>query len=83
MPGIAFVGLGGTLIAFLLFVWGVQRVRAERASIAATLEPVLAGLVAWLWLGESLSPSQIFGGALVLGAVIALYTHTPPQHPTE
>jgi drug/metabolite transporter, DME family len=66
---VAFVGLAGTLVPFSLYVWGVRRVRAERASIAATLEPVLAALFAYVWLEESLSPMQLLGGVLVIAAV--------------
>jgi drug/metabolite transporter, DME family len=72
LPAVLFVGLGGTLSAFLLYVWGIARIRSERAAIAATLEPVLAALVAWTWLGQSLSPYQITGGGLVICAVIGL-----------
>lgn len=66
------IGVFGTLTPFLLYVWGMSRVAAERASIAATLEPVLAAAVAWLWLGQALRPAQIAGGVLVLGAVVSL-----------
>ncbi|HEV3475200.1 MAG TPA: EamA family transporter [Actinomycetota bacterium] len=66
------IGVFGTLAPFLLYVWGMSRVAAERASIAATLEPVLAAAVAWLWLGQALGPAQIAGGMLVLGAVASL-----------
>lgn len=69
-----FVGIGTTMTPFLLYVWGVSRVRAERASIAATLEPVLASLFAWLWLGQSLTPMQVVGGALVIVSVVSLQT---------
>ena len=72
--GVMFVGVIGTLLPFLLYVWGIGRVRAERASIAATLEPVLGGIVAWVWLGQTLSPIQIAGGALVIVAVMVLAT---------
>lgn len=72
MPEVLYVGLAGTLLPFLLFAWGLQRVRAERASIAATLEPVVAALVAWVWLGQALSPVQVLGGVLVVGAVLSL-----------
>lgn len=72
LPRVLFVGIGGTLAPFLLFLWGVQRVRAERAAIAATLEPVVAAAVAWIWLGQSLSGLQLVGGALVLVAVASL-----------
>lgn len=80
LPRIFFVGIAGTLVPFLLYVWGIQRVRAERGVIAATLEPVLAALVAWLFLSETLSPIQIGGGALVIAAVIALQARPSAEH---
>ena len=66
------MGVVGTLLPFLLYIWAVARVRAERAAIAATLEPVLAAALAWVWLGEELSALQVVGGGLVLGAVLML-----------
>jgi DME family drug/metabolite transporter len=72
VPEILFVGIAGTLLPFLLYVWGISRVRAERATIAATLEPVFAAAAAWVWLNQALSFMQLLGGALVLGAVCVL-----------
>lgn len=72
LPGILFVGVGGTLVPFSLICWGIQQVRADRAAIVATLEPVMATLLAWLWLGQTLSGMQILGGVLVLLAVVSL-----------
>jgi DME family drug/metabolite transporter len=72
LPEVLYVGLAGTLAPFLLYAWGVGRVRAERAAIAATLEPVVAAVVAWAWLGQHLSGLQVAGGALVVGAVVSL-----------
>jgi DME family drug/metabolite transporter len=69
---VAFVAVGGTLVPFLAYVWAVAYVRAERAAIAATLEPVLAAVVAWVWIGQALTASQMLGGALVIGSVAAL-----------
>lgn len=83
LPLVLFVGLGGTLAPFLLYVWGVGRVQSERATIAATLEPVLAALFAWVLLDQSLSPMQIAGGLLVVGAVamLQLTRHEPARAP--
>ena len=79
---VLFVGVGGTLMPFVLYVWGIGRVRAERASIAATLEPVLAALFAWIWLQEALSAVQITGGVLVIAAVVFLQARRrTPLHP--
>lgn len=69
IPEVLFVGIAGTILPFILYLWGITKVAAERAAIAATLEPVLAGVVAWIWLGQTLSPMQLAGGALALGAV--------------
>jgi len=80
LPRIAFVGVAGTLVPFLLYVWGIQRVRSERAVIAATLEPVLAALIAWVALDEVLSPVQVAGGALVIAAVVALQARRGIRH---
>lgn len=69
---VLFIGIGGTLVPFLLFIWGVSKVKSEKAAIAATIEPPLAGVIAWLWLGEKLSAMQVAGGLLILSAVLAL-----------
>ena len=74
LPRVLMVGLGATLAPFLLYLWGVERVKAERAAIAATLEPVLGAVVAWILLDQSLAALQIAGGMLVIAAVILIQT---------
>lgn len=74
LAAVLFVGVAGTLAPFLLYVWGIQRVRAERATIAASLEPVLAAMAAWLWLGQMLEPLQMLGGVLVIAGILLLQT---------
>lgn len=83
VPEVLFVGIAGTLIPFLAYVWGISRVRAERATIAATLEPVFAAAAAWVWLGQTLSLMQLLGGALVVAAVCVLQLNrTASAHST-
>jgi DME family drug/metabolite transporter len=79
LPEVLYVGLAGTLAPFLLFVWGTQRVRAEPAAIAATIEPVLAAVIAWTWLDQTLSAMQVGGGVLVVGAVLSLHARRAPE----
>ena len=52
---------------------------------AALLEPVLASLVAWPLLGESLNPFQLLGGAIVLVGIALARTARPgpPDGPAE
>ena len=72
IPLVLFVGIAGTVLPFIFFLWGVQQVRAERGAIAATSEPILAAGVAWVWLGQALTAVQIIGGILVIAGVISL-----------
>jgi drug/metabolite transporter, DME family len=76
---VLFVGVGGTLVPFLLYLWAVPHVRAERASIVATLEPVVAAALAWLWIGQTLTAAQIAGGLLVIGAVGVVQMSAAPS----
>jgi drug/metabolite transporter (DMT)-like permease len=64
--------LVGTVLASLLFFTGVKLVGAGTASLLVTIEPIIGIFLAYAVLGESLRPAQLAGGALVLGAVVAL-----------
>jgi drug/metabolite transporter (DMT)-like permease len=66
-----------TVGAVGLFFAGLKRVGPTAASILSTLEPLVAVLLAFLVLGESLGPAQLTGGALVLGAVLVLAGRGP------
>ncbi len=65
----AYVCIVGTLGGFIAAFAAMQRIPASRAAVVMTLEPVLAALIAWPALGESLEPVQLVGGAVVLCSV--------------
>lgn len=67
-----YVAILGTAVPFGLYFTGIDRIRAARASITATSEPIFAGAISFALLGEILGPLQLVGGALVIGAVILL-----------
>jgi drug/metabolite transporter (DMT)-like permease len=71
---VAFVVVVGTMITFSLLTGALRHIPATRASIVATLEPVVATVVAWLWLGESFGAAQLVGGAIVLSGIILAQT---------
>jgi drug/metabolite transporter (DMT)-like permease len=56
----------GAIVPFGLIVSALRHISATRAGITAMLEPVVAIVVAWAWLGESLQPVQLSGAALTL-----------------
>jgi drug/metabolite transporter (DMT)-like permease len=64
----------GTILPFLLLVGALRHVSATRVGVTAMFEPVAGALVAYAWLGESLSAAQLTGGALVLGGILLAQT---------
>lgn len=62
----------GTAMPFWLVVAALRHIRASQASVVGMTEPLLAILVAWVALGEVMTPVQIMGGIVVLiGVVLA------------
>ena len=61
-----------TTLAFALYTFGLGRLGAGRAAIVATVEPVVAGALGTVLLGEESHRPQGGRGALVVsGAVLA------------
>lgn len=71
---VGFVVVVGTMITFTLLTGALRHIPATRASILATLEPVIATVVAWVWLGESFGSAQLLGGAVVLAGIVLAQT---------
>jgi drug/metabolite transporter (DMT)-like permease len=67
-----------TILPYGFFILGLRYLNPVKAGIISTLEPVVAAVVAWLFLHESLFPLQVLGGALVCAAVIMVQL-TPPK----
>jgi drug/metabolite transporter (DMT)-like permease len=76
---LAYVVVFGTVVPFVMLVTALHYVPATRVTIFAMLEPVLAAVVAYAWLGEELTGVQVVGALLVLaGVAIAQTARTAP-----
>ena len=64
----------GTVVPFGLFISGLRYLPPTQASIVSMLEPVVAAVVAYAVLGETMNPLQILGGGLVLVGVVMVQT---------
>ncbi len=60
------------LLPYIFFVKGLKILEASTVGILTTLEPVIAIMVAWFALGESINAVQIAGAAGVVGSVLLL-----------
>jgi drug/metabolite transporter (DMT)-like permease len=63
---IAYIIVFGTMVPYLFVVGGIRRLSASTSSVIGMLEPVLAGAFAWIWLSQSWTAIQLFGGFIVL-----------------
>lgn len=66
-----------TILPLATFFAGMRRVGPTAASLLSTLEPVFTIALAAVVLNEVLTPSQWFGGALILAAVVLLNLPAP------
>jgi drug/metabolite transporter (DMT)-like permease len=64
----------GTIVPFGLVVAALRDIPATRAGIVAMLEPVAGTVIAYAWLGETLSTVQILGGLVVLAGILLAQT---------
>jgi len=70
----------GTVAPFLLTLWAIGHTGSTRVSLIGTSEPVLAGLIAWVVLGEALGAVQLAGVVVVLvGIVLAVTARAPAE----
>jgi drug/metabolite transporter (DMT)-like permease len=69
---IFYIAIVGTILPFGLFFAGINHIRSTRASITATLEPIFAGFLAFIFLGERLLLLQMIGGCMVILAIVLL-----------
>ncbi|WP_453993591.1 DMT family transporter [Bacillus nitroreducens] len=64
------LGLLSTMMAFILYTKGLQYIESSRASIIATVEPVVAAIIGFFIFQETLQMWQYVGMGLVIIAVI-------------
>jgi probable blue pigment (indigoidine) exporter len=68
--GFGWLALAGTGAAYANWFRGVQRLPVTAVSFLTLLTPVVATLIGWLALGQSLSAMQMAGATAVLAAVL-------------
>ena len=61
-----------TMLAITLFLAGLPRVGASRAALLSTWEPMVTVMLAVVVLGDRLSIVQVFGGLILLMAVVVV-----------
>lgn len=76
---VAAISLVATILPVVAFLAGIQRIGPTDASLLSTVEPVVTVLLAMLLFGEVPQPRMLFGGVLILTAVLLLTTDRIPM----
>jgi drug/metabolite transporter (DMT)-like permease len=72
----------GAMVPFWLSIAALRHLPPTTAGLVATIEPVLASIVAWLWVEQVLSGWQVFGGLVVLTGIALAQTARREPVPT-
>ena len=62
----AWIIVMGTIVPYLFVINGMLKLTPSKSSVVGMLEPVFAGVFAWVWLAQSWAPIQLSGAAIVL-----------------
>ncbi|NLA34403.1 MAG: EamA family transporter [Actinobacteria bacterium] len=73
--GLVYLATVGGALAYLLWFSGIQRLVPTQVSFLTLLTPVVATLLGWAALGQTLTPLQSVGAVLALAA--AVFTQLP------
>jgi drug/metabolite transporter (DMT)-like permease len=66
----------GTVVPFLLEVEALKMTDTGTVGVVATMEPIVAAVVAWVWIGQRLTAWQLLGGVVVVGAIAVVQRFT-------
>ncbi|HEX2074420.1 MAG TPA: DMT family transporter [Geodermatophilus sp.] len=79
---VAWIVVLGAMVPFWLSITALRHLPPTTAGLVATVEPVLASVVAWLWVEQVLTGWQVAGGAVVLAGIALAQTARSEPVPT-
>lgn len=72
LPGLAYLVLVNTALAYWAWLWGLRRLGAQVMSMLALTNPIVAVSLGVLLVGETLGPMQWSGIALILLSLVLM-----------
>jgi drug/metabolite transporter (DMT)-like permease len=81
LAGVVYLGTFGTVLSFVFFYLGVERIGAARASAYAVLIPLFGVVATVTILGESIEPVALLGAALVVAGLVLMQAREHAAEP--
>ena len=66
---VLYLTIAGTIAAFWLYYWLLDKIESTKAMMISLVTPLLAVVIGWLVLGEKLPPQTGFGGLLIIASI--------------
>lgn len=66
---VLYLTIAGTITAFWLYYWLLERIESTKAMMISLVTPLLAVVIGWLVLGEKLPPQTGIGGLLIIASI--------------
>jgi drug/metabolite transporter (DMT)-like permease len=82
-PLLVLATLGPLVLTNVLWFKSIHRIGANRATLAANLQPFVAAVLAVLLLSESITPLQVLGGILIALGLVVVRRRAPAARPRE
>ncbi len=79
---VAWIVVCGAVLPFWLSIGALRHLPPTTAGLVATVEPVFASVVAWLWVEQVLTGWQVLGGLVVLTGIGLAQTARAPAAAT-
>jgi drug/metabolite transporter (DMT)-like permease len=80
---VAWIVVLGAIVPFWLSISALRHLAPTAAGLVATVEPVFASIVAWLWVEQVLTGWQVAGGVVVLTGIVLAQTARARPMPTS
>ncbi len=78
LGGFLYLGLIGTGLAYALWFRGIAKLKTSAVAALGLLSPVVATLVGYIFLQQTLAPVQLLGAGTVLASVLLGQGRQPP-----
>jgi drug/metabolite transporter (DMT)-like permease len=77
--GIVYIVLLATLTGYILNTWAIHRSSSVIVATYTTLQPVIAGVLAVLFLGEFITGKEVVGFVLIVAGLLWISVKRTPQ----
>lgn len=76
-PGILYMAILGSAIAYFTYLYGVAKIEASEATIFTYLQPLFGVTLAFFWLKETVTPLFLLGAFLIISGVFVCQKKEP------